>query len=153
MINKTRFRIKKNGEPYSRCYCRNPELIENYDKAVSDTTQTWDVHHRREELYSQKELIERGEYYDVHPEDLIFLTPAEHRKIDSYCKRHSEAHKGKLINHKSFSKKVLCLETGEIFDSTWDAQRKTEVCHGDISKVCLGRKGHKTAGGYHWRFV
>lgn len=95
MIDKTRFRLKKNGEPCSRCYCRHPELIENYDKAMADETHIWEVHHRKEELYSSKELIERGEYYDVLPEELIFLTKEEHCKIDSFRKRMSEAYKGK----------------------------------------------------------
>lgn len=94
MINNSVFLVKKNGEPYSKCFCRHPELIENYDLAVSDTTQTWDCHHRKEELYSKKELIERCEYFDVKPEELIFLTREEHCKIDSFCKRMSESLKG-----------------------------------------------------------
>ena len=171
MISERCFRLKKNGEPGYGCYCRHPELIENYEKAVSDTSKMWDVHHRKEEFYSYKELIERGEYYDVPPEDLIFLTREEHCKIDSYCKRLgetrrgkkgkkpseetkrklSEAHKGKLINRKDTSKKVLCVETGEIFESIRDAERTTGIYHGNISKVCLGK--HKTAGSYHWKFV
>ncbi len=160
MINEERFRLKKNGEPNRKCFCRHPELIENYDLAIADEAQIWEVHHRREEFYSYKELIERGEYLDVSPEDLIFLTPTEHRKIDSHCKRiseakkgmkHSEEHKRKLINRKDLSKKVLCVETGEIFDSINDAQRKTGIFHGNISKACSGSR--KTAGGYHWSFV
>lgn len=147
MIFEPNFRLKKNGEPYSRTFCRCPELIENYDLAISDTTQTWEVHHRREELYSQKELIERGEYYDVPPEDLIFLTRAEHRKIDSANKRVSETQK----NRKDLSKKILCIETGEIFESIGDAERKTGIDHSNISMVCSGIR--KTAGGYHWSFV
>lgn len=171
MICKERFRLKKNGEPNSKCFCRHPELIENYDKAVADNTQTWDCHHRKEELYSQKELIERGEYYDVQPEDLIFLTRAEHSKIDSYCKRASEvkkgkklppfseehkrkiseAKKGKLINRKDQSKKVLCVETGEIFESMNDAERKAGISNSHISAVCNGKR--KSAGGFHWKFL
>ena len=151
MINKTRFRLKKNGEPYYRCYCRHPELIENYDLAIADTNQMWEVHHRKEEFYSQKELIERGEYYDVPPSELIFLTKSEHNKIDSKRKRQGKANKGKLINHKSLSKKVLCVETDEVFDSTRDAERKTGINCRNISAVCLGKR--KTAGGYHWKFV
>ena len=158
MINKQVFKIKKNGEPSSNCYCRNPELIENYDKAIADETQTWEVHHRKEELYSQKELIERGEYFDVPPEDLIFLTIAEHNKIDSYCKRHSEAMKGKKHSEehkrkigKALSKKVLCVETGELFESTKEASRKTGIYQGNISYACNGKL--KTAGQLHWQFV
>ena len=181
MINVEKFRIKKNGEPYFNCYCRNPELIENYDEAIADTTQTWDCHHIKEEFYSQKELIERGEYFDVSPEDLIFLTPSEHHKIDSFCKRNSEAMKGKkfseehkrkmseahkgkkyseetkkkigesLKNRKDLSKKVLCVEIGKIFESTMDAYRKTGIYYSNISMACNGKL--KSAGGFHWQFV
>ena len=105
MISEQRFRVKKNGEPYFNCYCRNPELIENYEKAVADPTQTWDVHHQKEELYSYKELKERNEYFDVPPEELIFLTKEEHRKIDSMCKRVREAMKGK--HHSEETKKKI----------------------------------------------
>ena len=34
-------------------YCREDiSLIENYDKAINDKTQTWDCHHRKESQYS-----------------------------------------------------------------------------------------------------
>lgn len=151
MINERAFRLKKNGKPNCECFCIHPELIENYEKAIADTTQTWDCHHRREELYSQKELIERGEYFDVKPEELIFLTREEHCKIDSFCKRISEASKGKNINHKTLSKKVLCVETGEVFESIMEAQRQTGISNQHISRVCLGKRN--TTGGYHWQFV
>ena len=198
MFNKQFFRIKKNGKPYCNCYCRHPELIENYDKAIADNTQVWQVHHRKEEFYSYKELIERGEYFDIPPEDLIFLTPAEHGKIDSFCKRLSEARKGKkhseetkrkmskarkgkkhseetkrkmsetrkgkhfseehkrkmseaMINHKSLSKKVLCVETKEVFESAHEASRKTGLNRGNISNACRGI--YKTTGGYHWQYL
>jgi hypothetical protein len=107
-------------------------------------------------------------YYDVEPEALIFLTQAEHGKIESFCKRmsgankgkrHSEEHKrkiseackGKNLNHKDLSKKVLCVETGEVFPSAMEAQRKMGVSQSNISAVCLGKR--KTIGGYHWRFL
>lgn len=158
MINKYRFIIKKNGEPNSHCFCRHPDLIENYDKAIADNTQTWEVHHRREEFYSKKELIERGEYYDVPPEELIFLTQTEHRKLDSRCQGHSEVMKGKKHSEeskkkmsKAKSKRILCVETSEVFDSIMDANRKTEINRGSISRVCNGKLN--TTGGYHWRFV
>ena len=170
MINKDNFRLKKNGEPGRRCYCRNPELIENYDKAMADETQTWEVHHRLECCFTYKFLNDMNLYYDVEPEALIFLTAAEHRKIDSFCKRNSEAHKGNKHSdeHKRKigesnkgrkkpegagkpPKKVLCVETGEIFESMSDAQRKTGIDISHISKACNGEQ--KTTGGYHWRNV
>lgn len=168
MISKSHFRLKKNGELGSRCFCRHPELIENYEKAIADTAQVWDCHHRREEFYSQKELKERGEYYDVPPDELIFLTKSEHYKMDSACKRiseamkgkkqpplseetkrkMSEAHKGKPANNK---RKVLCVETGEVFESLSDTTIKIGIAQSSISQVCNGKR--KSAGGYHWSFI
>ena len=101
MICELHFRLKKNGEPNSKCFCRHPELVENYAAAMADTTQMWECHHRKEDTFSLKELIERGEYFDVSPEELIFLTKTEHRKIDSHCKRISEAHKGQKLSEET----------------------------------------------------
>lgn len=153
---------------YFERYCDNIANVENYEAAKKDDFKGWNCHHRKEELYSQKELKERNEYFDVSPEDLIFLTVAEHKKLESHCKRQSEAmkgkkhseehnrkiseaNKGKLINHKSLSKKVLCIETEEIFESIRDAERKMGIYHDNISKACRGKC--KTSGGYHWKFV
>lgn len=157
MISKEKFRLNKNGEPGCRCYCRHPELIENYDKAIADETQFWECHHRFEALFTREELIKYNWYYDVEPNCLIFLTKAEHNSLHTKGKTHSdetkrkigEAHKGKFINRKDLSKKVLCVETGEVFESIRDAYRKTGINH--ISQVCLGKL--KTAGKFHWRFV
>ena len=55
--------------------------IENYDKAISDSNQTWHCHHRRENIYSRKDLIKRGEYYHIPASDLIFLTSSEHTSL------------------------------------------------------------------------
>ena len=153
------FLLKKNGEPYSNCFCRHPELIENYDLAISDKTQIWECHHRFEALFTKQELVKYNWYYDVEPNCLIFLTRKEHNAI--HCKekfigkKHSEETKQKMseahINHKSLSKKVLCVETGEVFESMMDAQRKTGVYPNHISAVCLGKL--KTTGGYHWAFI
>lgn len=150
MINKDMFLLKKNGEPRKHhCFCRHPELIENYEVAVADTTQTWECHHRLESCFTQKFLKEMNLYYDVEPEALIFLTHKEHCKIDSYRKRVGESSKGKFINRKDQSKKVLCVETGEVFDSIHEAERKTGIRAQNISKVCLGKRN--IAGGYHWK--
>ena len=153
MISEQMFRLKKNGEPYFNCICRHPELIENYDKAVTDDTQIWEVHHRLECCFTQKFLKDMNLYYDVEQEALIFLTHKEHHKIDSFRKRQSEAHKGQKKSEGSGTppKKVLCVETGEIFESIMEASRKTGINSSHISKVCLGKR--KTTGGYHWEYL
>lgn len=129
-------------------YCKEFTKVENYDKAIVDETQTWDAHHRLESCFTQKFLKEMGLYYNVEPEALIFLTKEEHRKIDSKCKRISEANKGRPAHNK---RKVKCVETGEIFDSACDASRKTGIRQNCISMVCNGKL--KTTGGFHWKFL
>ena len=85
-------------------YCKDDiSLIENYDKAFSDTTKMWHCHHRRETIFSRKDLIEIGEYYNRPACELIFLTPLEHYRLhklgkhisEEAKKKNSEAHKGK----------------------------------------------------------
>ena len=113
MISKSHFNFKKDGTPKYNCFCQNPELIENYDAAIADTIQTWECHHRKEFEFSKKELISLGLYYDRPPEELIFLTPAQHRKLhhkgkkmsDEFRKKLSEYMKGK---HHSEETKKKC---------------------------------------------
>ena len=78
-------------------YCKDDiSLIENYDKAVSDTTQMWHCHHRRETIYSVKELIDIGEYYNRPACELIFLTPFDHRRLHKLGKHLSEETRKKM---------------------------------------------------------
>lgn len=61
----------------ARRYCSEDlSLIENYQEAISDKTQTWDIHHRREtdEGLSTRELMKRREYFQRPAGELIFLT-------------------------------------------------------------------------------
>ena len=106
MICELDFRIKKNGEPYSKSFCAKPELIENYDKAIADTTQMWDCHHRLETHNSDgerrlvdllpEELIALNIYYNRPPEELIFLKRSEHNYLHHKGMHHSEEAKRKM---------------------------------------------------------
>lgn len=149
--------------------CEDISLIENFDIAVNSPDK-WDCHHRKEiengRIVSVKELKEQGLYYNRPAEELIFLSKIEHMSLHHkgksgernpmYGKHCSEEHKmkigesmkGKFINRKDQSKSVICVETGEVFESMRDAQRKTGIRH--ISEACHGNC--KTAGGYHWKF-
>lgn len=130
MINERAFRVKENGEPNSICLCTKPQLIENYDKAIADTTQRWDCHHRLETHFSdgnprpknaqlsQEELIALGMYYDRPAEELVFLTVAEHTGLhhkgdkreppsEEIRKKISETKKGKPRNYYSNGSKGM----------------------------------------------
>lgn len=88
MINEKAFQIRKDGKPKADCFCTRPWLIENYEEAMNDKTQTWECHHRLEiapfsgKHISHKRLIELGMYFNVEPEALIFLTETEHKKLE-----------------------------------------------------------------------
>ena len=49
-----------------------------------------------------------------------------------------------------FCKKVLCLETGIVYESSKKAHELTGICRTDINKCC--NKQMLTANGYHWVF-
>lgn len=69
-------------------FCKEYWLIENYDQAMADETQTWHCHHRHEIDWAlpREELIAIGRYYDVHYSELIFLTPEEHNRLHNINK-------------------------------------------------------------------
>lgn len=56
------------------------------------------------------------------------------------------------------SKKVRCIETGNVFESAWEAARwaafvgERSYCDMDLIKQCCRGK-QKTSYGYHWEFV
>ena len=90
-------------------YCKEPENIENYQKAKADNFKGWDCHHRLETHNSDgerrlvditvAELQALGMYYNRPPEELIFLRKGEHtalRKVsDSTKKKLSDIGKGR----------------------------------------------------------
>ena len=94
------------SEFHAKSFCREDlSLIENYDKAIADTTQVWHCHHRRETIFSRKDLIEIDEYYNRPACELIFLTKSEHMRLHHLDKqlsaetrkKMSEANKGKHL--------------------------------------------------------
>lgn len=69
-------------------YCRDDiSKIENYDKAIADTTQTWDLHHKLELTLegefalSTAQLKMHDMYYNRPYYELIFLTKSEHMRL------------------------------------------------------------------------
>ena len=93
-----------------KTFCKNLQLIENYEKAAADTSQTWDCHHRLETHTSdgerrdiditEKELQALGMYFDRPPEELIFLTAKEHKQLHNIGKHYSDDAKKKMSESK-----------------------------------------------------
>lgn len=107
------------NEYYAHKFCKDDiTKIENYDKAMTDTTQTWHLHHILEltldgkYAHSREELKRLGMYYNRPYFELLFLTHSEHNRLHRKGKhrsdktRHkiSESHKGKHPSNKTRKK-------------------------------------------------
>lgn len=119
-------------------FCKNYHLVENYMQARFDVTQIWHLHHRREisEMKSAKQLIEEGKYYDLEPEELIFLTNSEHSRLHDLNKREetkkkiSNSNKGE--NNYWYGKgEMLKGENNPMFGRkhTEESKRKNSISH------------------------
>ena len=104
---------------YSKRFCKEPEKIENYEKAKADNFKGWRCHHRLETHTSDgerravditpAELQALGMYWYRPASELIFLTISEHSSLhkpsEETRKKIGEAHKGK--HHSAESKKKM----------------------------------------------
>lgn len=92
--------IRKSGFYAAKQYCcEDISLIENYDKAMNDKSNTvWICHHRKEiELNkTPDELKEIGLYFNRPACELIFLTRSEHLSLHNKGKRKTEQTRAKL---------------------------------------------------------
>lgn len=149
---------------YAKKYCENYTEIENYDKALNDTTQLYDCHHRLENLgFSRQQLIEMGMYYNVEPWELIFITHSEHMILHHKGKKHSDSTKQKISNSirsmehfKEWVQRatdartkhyIRCIETGEVHSSIeWK-----KLGYDKVGSVASGKR--KSCGGLHFEYV
>ena len=103
-------------------YCKEPEKIENYDKAKADNFLGWCCHHRKGADIPREKLIALGMYYNRPASELIFLKRSGHQSLHQKgkkCsketkKKLSETHKGKLFSeeHKN---KISESKKGRLF--------------------------------------
>ena len=144
-----------------KLFCKDDiSLIENYDKAIADKTQVWHCHHRRETIFSRKDLIEIGEYYNRPAAELIFLTKSEHHRLHNLGKnvsaetrqKLSEANKGKPScmkgKHLSEEHKWKISEALKGENSQWFGKHHSAETRKKLSKANKG-KNYWTKG-THW---
>ena len=59
----------------------------------------------------------------------------------------------KQASLKVMSKRIICVETGEIFESSSAAGRKIGCHSSNIGRAASGHTKTKTIGGFHWRWA
>lgn len=149
---------EKNVNEY--CIKEQIHLIENYELAMQDETQTWDCHHRREidENKSKQQLIDANLYYDRPASELIFLTKEEHISLHQkgennimYGKTHSDdarqkisdTHKGKQLSAETKAK-ISASKKGK--PGTRKGKHHTDEARQKISESKKGKPKKK----YRW---
>ena len=127
------------SEKRAKSYCKDDiSLIENYDKAIADDTQTWQCHHRRETIYSAKGLIEIGEYYNRPACELIFLTPNEHHILHNLGQHLSAETRKKLSE--SLKGRTLSEETRKKLSESQKGKQFSDETRKKISESNNGEK-------------
>lgn len=91
----------------TKLYCKDDYTkIENYELAVNDKVNTWEIHHKLEltingeYAHSKLELIRLNMYYNRPYYELIYLTTSEHAKLHGKINDISP-----LLKTKNFGKK------------------------------------------------
>lgn len=68
-----------------------------------------------------------------------------------FGKKHTIETRKKMSENNILKKKVICVETGKIFDSLTKAEDYIGISRTAISRCCSGKQ--ITCGGYHWCFL
>ena len=153
---------------HNKRFCKEPENIENYEKAKADNFKNWCCHHRLETYTSdgerrpvditQKELIALGMYYNRPPEELIFLTRSEHQFLHHKGKKRSEETRRRISEVAKGNKNALgCKRSEEARRRISEAKKGEKNAfygkhHSEESKKRIGaaQKGNKYHLGKHW---
>ena len=148
-------------------FCKEPEKIENYEKAKKDNFKGWECHHRLETHtsdgerrlvdISQKELITLGMYYNRPASELIFLPRSEHRlyqkgkpKSEETKNKIKEAKKGKPGPNKG--KKFSEETRKKLSEAHKGKQPMLGKQHSEETrkKMREAHKGNTNTKGMHW---
>lgn len=89
--------------------------------------------------------------------NLRWVTPKENNNNEITLKHFGEAQKGKTFSEETRKKiseakwkKIICIETGQVFKSVKEAGEIIGVFPTNISACCKGKR--KTASGFHWKY-
>lgn len=128
------------NEKYAKKFCKEDiSKIENYDKAVNDTTQTWHCHHRTEIWWncSKQDLIDNDCYNNRKACELIFLTPSEHLRLHNTGKSISVETRRKLSNRvmsDETRKKISNANIGKVLSEETRRKISNRVISDDTRK-------------------
>lgn len=135
-------------------FCKDDiSKIENYEKAIADTSHTWDLHHRLELTldgefaHSAKELRRLGMYYHRPYFELIFLPQAEHIRLHNKL-RSTESSKNMITINTNFWKgKAKSAEQRKKISDALKGKPKSLAQRQYMKDVAKEFRLHKASGG------
>lgn len=71
------------------------------------------------------------------------------RKLSNIQKSRTQYEINEIFKHRS--RRVLCIETGVVYDSAGEIKRLLGISTSQIGRACKGKQ--KTSCGYHWKYV
>lgn len=157
-------------------YCKDFTKIENYEKAIEDTTQRWHCHHRLETHTSDgerrfvditmEELKALDMYFGRPSEELIFMTAIDHSRLHNVGNKErgrkaSETMKGHTVSEEQ-KRKVSEKMKGrkrKPFSEEWrrkmsEAHKSKKLSEESRKRMSEARKGKSSPNkGKHWKLV
>lgn len=97
-----------------------------------------------------KEAVSRALKGRVYSCETLEKMSASRKARNAWCGEKNPM-SGKTYGAAPQARKVVCVETGEVFDSVKRAAESVGTFSTSITAVCAGRK--KSCGGYHWMYA
>ena len=122
-----------------------------------------EIHEETREKLRKSHMGEKAPWYGKHlTEETKKKLSEAHKGNPGYwtgkkrdketIQKMSQNRKGKTIGSTHIqSKKIMCIETGVIYNSIGEASRKTNITRTGIINHLKGLS--KSSGGYHWKYI
>lgn len=132
---------------------KNPELAKKHDEEVYQKLRKWWEDHPEEQLKNNQRLVKLAkEWRENNPEEVQAIMKKVNQAKEKWQQTHPEEYQAEVnkwikAGSEANSKKVICVTTGEIFNSISEAARqysKYGCKQPNISKVLKGER--KTCG-------
>lgn len=134
----------------------HPPFTETTRNKISEAVKLRDIKGERNPNYGNHKLAGRNNpnYGQKHSEEARALMSVR-RKGKGTGPKNAETIKLMREHHAGGSapKMVLCVETGEVFESINAAAKAKSALKSRVSGCCRKKPHYNTAGGYHWEFV
>lgn len=95
-------------------------------------------------------IVAAAAWLNIHQSNVSAVINKSNRKVKGYHFVYVDKSIGDKTPENHRKRKVICLDTGDIFESIAEAAEWSKTGHTGISKVCRGEM--LTSGGYHWKF-